>query len=127
MDDVAIMIWRFVKSDCRQRHGLFVLAAPHRHAVFHLNQRFGKARHVAMAKNAEDAGEQRLFLAVDHDELVDKIAHQALGHGQTDGGHVGKTFAGKILEFLFQMPCRCNMNCKINHNPSFKVSKCHMF
>ena len=42
----------------------------------------------ADTEDGEDAGKQRHLLPVQHGELVAQIAHQRLGHGQTDCRHV---------------------------------------
>ena len=66
------------KANGRQRHGLFILAAPRGEGVLHGFQRFRQTGHIAMAENAEDTGEQRDFLTIHNGVLVHQIAHQTL-------------------------------------------------
>ena len=48
---------------------------------FTASKRFGQTGDVAVAEDREDAGKQRLLLAIDDRELVAQIANQGLRHG----------------------------------------------
>ena len=65
------------------------MRAQGRQAVAGLVQGLAQAGDVAMAEDRENTGEQRDFLAVDLGVLRHEKAHQRLGHGQADRGHLG--------------------------------------
>ena len=79
------------ERDGGERHGLLVLAAPGRQHVLHGFERFGQAGDIAVAEDAEHAGEQRHPGAFEFGELVAKVAHDGLRHGQADGLHAGSS------------------------------------
>jgi hypothetical protein len=63
------------KTDCGERHGLFVLPAPCRQSVLHRFQGFGKACDIAMPEDREDARKQRNALPVDLGKLVAQVTY----------------------------------------------------
>src|SRR3712207_657171 len=75
------------EGDRRERHRLLVLAAPGRQLVLHLDERLREARDVAVAEDAENAREQRDFLAVEDGPLRDEVAHERLRRGEADRLH----------------------------------------
>ena len=75
-----------------QRHALLVLAAPRRQDVTAFFQRVAETRHVAVAEDAVDAGEQRRDGAIAQlGGLGDHVADDGLGNGQTLCAH-GSSF-----------------------------------
>ena len=71
-------------GDRGMRHALFVVAPVRRQLVARRIQRLAERRHVAVAENGPDAGDERdtgLYL------LRGQVAHQRLGGGQADGFH----------------------------------------
>ena len=61
----APAVARLGKGNGRMGHGLFVMGAVCRQRVANLGQRLAKSCDIAMAEDRKDAGEERLFLAID--------------------------------------------------------------
>ena len=70
-------------------HGRLLVADRHVWEVGILEQRLADARDVAVAEDAEDAGEEPVLAAVALDVLVFQEGDDGLGGGQSNGGGHG--------------------------------------
>ncbi len=78
---------RLGEGDRGVRHGLLVMRAQRRQAITDGVERFTETGDVAVAEDRENAGEERLLVAVDLSGLRGEKTHQGLRHRQPDRAH----------------------------------------
>ena len=81
-----------------KRHRLLVVSAPRRQPVLYRLEGLGERGHVAVAKDAEGACEQRHLFAVDDGVLCGQPLHDGLRHRQPNGLHCSLTSNGLSVD-----------------------------